>query len=162
MTPWLRATGMLVVVGAGVIVSPYGAEWSYGAQSAPPHGSLRVSAVRVSASPSPSASAAAPSRAGSRAGEGRERPGRRVEPDAVPEGEDVVEGDGDGDSDAGITAVPESPRATPGVPSEQPSARAERPAGSGLRILPLGSGLILVGLGLGLAFIALRVRRGPS
>ncbi|WP_329503577.1 hypothetical protein RFN58_22160 [Streptomyces iakyrus] len=93
-----------------------------------------------------------PSRAGSRAGEGRVRPGRP---------EDA--GDGPGVADA--TAVPEEPRETapaPSEPAEQPvreAAAAERPVGQVLRILPLGSGLVLIGLGLGLAFFALRLRR---
>jgi hypothetical protein len=42
---------------------------------------------------------------------------------------------------------------------EAAAARAERPVGPVLRILPLGSGLVLIGLGLGLAFFALRLRR---
>ncbi|MFF7735367.1 MULTISPECIES: hypothetical protein [unclassified Streptomyces] len=93
-----------------------------------------------------------PSRAGSRAGEGRVRPGRP---------EDAEEGPGVTDA----TAVPQEPPETvpePSAPAEQPvreAAAAERPTGQVLRILPLGSGLLLIGLGLGLAFFALRLRR---
>ncbi|GCB47640.1 hypothetical protein SNL152K_4945 [Streptomyces sp. NL15-2K] len=135
-----------MVLGAGVAISPYGSGWSYGVEAPP----------EASASPS----STEPSRAGSRAGEGRERPGRRVPVESAPE-----------EADGGLTAVPEPSRATAGVPpghpprpteQEQAVGRAERRAEPGLEILPLGSGLILVGLGLGLAFVALRVRRGLS
>ncbi|MFJ8047900.1 hypothetical protein [Streptomyces luteogriseus] len=93
-----------------------------------------------------------PSRAGSRAGEGRARPGRP---------EDA--GEGPGVADASV--FPEEPREPvpePSAPAERPvreAATAERPVGQVLRILPLGSGLVLIGLGLGLAFFALRLRR---
>ncbi|MFJ4201943.1 hypothetical protein ACIP2Y_20225 [Streptomyces sviceus] len=115
---------------------------------------------RASPSPSlaPSPSAATPSRAGSRAGEGRERPGRREEPvteDAEADGTDS----GGNDSGAGdLTAVSEPP---PQTAVARPSHPAERPvAGPKVFILPLGTGLVLVGLGLGLGLYALRVRRG--
>ncbi|WP_257004002.1 hypothetical protein [Streptomyces sp. SA15] len=156
----LRATGLLIVVlGAGVTVSPYGTGWSYGVEAAP----------KVAASPS----AAEPSRAGSRAGEGRERPGRRVPESAPEDADDTGAPEDEGGQEAGgdLTAVPEPPRATGGVPSGhplrpaeqgQPAGRDDRSAEPGLKILPLGSGLILVGLGLGLAFVALRMRRGLS
>jgi hypothetical protein len=141
-------------------------------------------ALRASGSPAPSATA--PSRAGSRAGEGRERPGRRQAPesaegedsagtgaDAAPEddGDDgLLDGEEDGAADV-VPDVPEAPRETAAVPSAPPPhaehakdsvSRTEHPTEPGLQILPLGSGLILVGLGLGLAFVALRVRRGAS
>ncbi|MFH9061229.1 hypothetical protein ACH4GM_08455 [Streptomyces coeruleorubidus] len=159
MTPWqraLRATGLAVALGAGAVVSPYGAGASYGAvQSAPSYGSV----LPYDDAPGGGALAAPsdpgePSRAGTRAGEGRQRPGRAE--------------DADRERDAGeATAVPEEPReAVPEPPArtEQPvreaaAARAERPVGPVLRILPLGSGLVLIGLGLGLAFFALRLRR---
>ncbi|MFI0140480.1 hypothetical protein [Streptomyces luteogriseus] len=214
MTPWLRAlraAGLVLALGAGAVVSPYGSVPSYGAAlaydeegaaeegtgpgptaartpgSAPSAPSVSSASSRPAAppgaaapsprvapssrsapsplaapsaraaSPTPSAVAAAsaagePSRAGSRAGEGRARPGRP---------EDAGEGPGVAD----VTAFPEEPQETvpkPSAPAGQPvreAAAAERPAGQVLRILPLGSGLVLIGLGLGLAFFALRLRR---
>jgi hypothetical protein len=176
VAPWLstlRATGVVVVLGAGAVVSPYGAGWSYGAGSS--YGDeVTRDAVAAPARPADSSSAPAdePSRAGSRPGEGRDRPGRREEaPEEEDEDQDGDEGDvgGDvpGDPDAGDdTAVPEEPQEAVPVPSASPHqaapqavARAERPAEPVLRILPLGSGLILIGLGLGLAFAGLRLRR---
>ncbi|MER7403305.1 hypothetical protein ABT373_12665 [Streptomyces sp. NPDC000070] len=170
MTPWqraLRATGLVVALGAGAVVSPYGAGVSYGAvQSVQSYGSVLAHDVlayddgpgggALAAPPAPSAPSAPgkPSRAGSRAGEGRERPGRTADAERERGGE--------------VTAVPEEDREAAPEPSappeEQPvreaaAARAERPVGPVLRILPLGSGLVLIGLGLGLAFFALRLRR---
>ncbi|MET9528839.1 hypothetical protein [Streptomyces coeruleorubidus] len=156
MTPWqraLRATGLAVALGAGAVVSPYGAGASYGAvQSVQSYGSV----LAYDGAPGGGALAAPsdpgePSRAGTRAGEGRQRPGR-------PE---------DAEREREVTAVPEEPREAvpePTAQTEQPvreaaAARAERPVGPVLRILPLGSGLVLIGLGLGLAFFALRLRR---
>lgn len=185
MTPWVRATVLLIVVGAGGAVFPYGSARAYGGESAP-----RATAW---ASVVPSA-AAVPSRAGSRAGEGRERPGRRepvesdptepapsdsdpaesgpADPEPAPADEEVqdaeegVDGDGDSQADGEVTAVPEAPLEPTPVPSAAPTRGVDnavgRPAEPRLQILPLGGGLILVGLGLGLAFIALRVRRGAS
>ncbi|WP_338781191.1 hypothetical protein [Streptomyces sp. DG1A-41] len=177
MTPWqraLRATGLAVALGAGAVVSPYGAGVSYGAvQSVQSYGSVQYSSSVQSygsdlahgvvayddavggalAAPSAPSAPGKPSRAGTRAGEGLERPGRP---------EDAEErGDGE------VTAAPEEPREAVPEPSpatEQPvreaaAARADRPVGPVLRILPLGSGLVLIGLGLGLAFFALRLRR---
>ncbi|MFI6437217.1 hypothetical protein [Streptomyces sp. NPDC050759] len=123
------------------------------------HGPKRAS---PSASLAPSPSAATPSRAGSRAGEGRERPGRREEPV-----EEDVDGEGTdsggthaGKTDAGdgdLTAVSEPPPRT----ALAPSRPAQRPAAAPkVFILPLGTGLVLVGLGLGLGLFALRIRRG--
>ncbi|WP_406125451.1 hypothetical protein OHQ89_26065 [Streptomyces canus] len=118
------------------------------------HGPERAS---PSASLAPSPSAATPSRAGSRAGEGRERPGRREEP--VEEDADA-DGTDSGQTDAGegdLTAVSEPPPRT----AVAPSRPAQRPAAAPkVFILPLGTGLVLVGLGLGLGLFALRVRRG--
>lgn len=118
------------------------------------HGPERAS---PSASLAPSPSAATPSRAGSRAGEGRERPGRREEPveeDADADGTDSGETEaGDGD----LTVVSEPPPRT----AVAPSRPAQRPAAAPkVFILPLGTGLVLVGLGLGLGLFALRLRRG--
>ncbi|MGW0469965.1 hypothetical protein [Streptomyces coeruleorubidus] len=156
MTPWqraLRATGLAVALGAGAVVSPYGAGASYGAvQSVQSYGSVLAydGAPGGGALVAPS-DPGEPSRAGTRAGEGRQRPGR-------PE---------DAEREREVTAVPEEPREAvpePTAQTEQPvreaaAARAERPVGPVLRILPLGSGLVLIGLGLGLAFFALRLRR---
>ncbi|MEU0248109.1 hypothetical protein ABZ192_28035 [Streptomyces sp. NPDC006235] len=155
MTPWqraLRATGLVVALGAGAVVSPYGACVSYGAvQSVRSYDDPGGGAL---AAPSAPSAPGEPSRAGSRAGEGRERPGRA---------QDAEEERGAGEA----TAVPEESREAvpePSAPTEQPvreaaAARADRPVGPVLRILPLGSGLVLIGLGLGLAFLALRLRR---
>jgi hypothetical protein len=140
--------------------------------------------LRPASGPDPHASvhaAAEPSRAGSRAGEGRDRPGRSAQPTADEnedggdggDGEDTAgleadEGDDGGRSAGPVAAESASPSQGAGVvpspPAPQPAQRtvshADDPAEPVLRILPLGSGLILIGLGLGLAFIALRVRRG--
>ncbi|WP_308407029.1 hypothetical protein [Streptomyces sp. AC555_RSS877] len=178
MTSWLRSlrvTGVLIVVSAGVVVSPYGSEWTYGnegayaAESSPPAsppGSASASASSASSSSDPasaSPSAVEPSRAGSRPGEGRERPGRRFEAE---EAERVDTEAAVPEDEGGVTAVPEPPRETaappPGHPTRSAKDSAARPAEPGLRIMPLGGGLILVGLGLGLAFVALRVRRTAS
>ncbi len=128
---------------------------------------------------SPSSRAAEPSRAGSRAGEGRMRPGRPDGPAAEVEGDDTVP------SRAAETAAdqPEEPETadvpgvTPGAspppeeaglqpaqPPRQPAGRQAASEGEGttepvLQILPLGSGLVLIGLGLGLALLGLRLRR---
>ncbi|MFE6399703.1 hypothetical protein [Streptomyces alboflavus] len=110
--------------------------------------------------PSPTASApyyGTGSLAGSRAGEGRLRPGR-AEPVAVP--------------DPAVwrplppppreVRRPERPRATtpvePGSADAPRERAAEGPAFPGLRVLPLGGGMVLIGLGLG--FLGLRLRRG--
>lgn len=156
VTPWqraLRATGLVVALGAGAVVSPYGAGASYGAvQSVQSYGSVRAYDDPGGGALAAPSAPGEPSRAGTRAGEGRQRPGRP---------EDAERDDGE------ATAVPEEPRETvpePSTQTEQPvreaaAARAERPVGPVLRILPLGSGLVLIGLGLGLAFFALRLRR---
>ncbi|MFD3614526.1 hypothetical protein ACFWWT_04595 [Streptomyces sp. NPDC058676] len=180
MTSWLRSlrvTGLLIVVAAGTVVPPYGGEWAHAAESSPP--ATPPALARASPPASAPASAVEPSRAGSRPGEGRERPGRRNEAEeaervdteaAVPEDEDTADEDADGNVDGGgdgdVTAVPEPPRETAGLPPGHPRRPAKqsaaRPAEPGLPIMPLGGGLILVGLGLGLAFVALRVRRAAS
>lgn len=94
--------------------------------------------------------------AGSRAGEGRERPGRQdagpVEPEDdayAPSEEPGEESDG---PDAGIAPEPSQHAAPPGTGTET----AEEPV---LQALALGTGLMLMGLGLGLAFVGLRIRR---
>lgn len=169
VTPWLRplhVTGLLLVLLAGPAPISY----------AVPH----VSAYE----PAPGES-----RAGSRAGEGRERPGRAPAPteEETEEGEAEEEAEAQyeaQDEDAGVghpdgpadgeqsegeesegAVAPETPGNT--APTSHPPVDAEQAAGSHvhasepvLRVLPLGSGLVLIGLGLGLAFVALRVRRG--
>nr|WSY53265.1 hypothetical protein OG999_26165 [Streptomyces sp. NBC_00886] len=214
MTPWLHTppslhvTGLLLLVlGTGGVVGPYGDVLAYGAEPGRSSGGPAVTATasasalghgsgsdagRLPAPPpvrhpahapgpgetlAPASASADPSRAGSRAGEGRERPGRTAEPTTDEDG-DESGGEGDGEDTPGLEAddgdrsdspapadsasrqeaglVPSSP---PLQPVHQTVARAEDPAEPVLRILPLGSGLILIGLGLGLAFIALRVRR---
>ncbi|MFE2628140.1 hypothetical protein ACFXDP_09425 [Streptomyces sp. NPDC059374] len=133
--------------------------------------------------PSPSASAHGPaagrtkpsdepSRAGSRPGEGRERPGRQKVP--LEESEAAVRPAGDRDD----TAPPADEEDTAAVPDDEATAGATAPPsgraaddaqGAGtreraqqpvLQVLPLGMGLVLVGLGLGLTFVGLRLRRG--
>ncbi|POX61232.1 hypothetical protein C3492_22315 [Streptomyces sp. Ru62] len=115
-----------------------------------------------------------PSRAGSRAGEGRMRPGR-------PDGPEIEDEDDD-PPPATPAAQPEEPEEpeTAEVPSispspletgpdptgsprgpgaEQAAPPGEAPTEPVLRILPLGSGLVLIGLGLGLALLGLRLRK---
>ncbi|MFH9005607.1 hypothetical protein ACH4E5_20550 [Streptomyces afghaniensis] len=157
MTPWqraLRATGLALALGAGAVVSPYGAGASYGAVQSVRSYDPGGGGLAAPSAPSAPSAPGKPSRAGSRAGEGRERPGR-------PEDPERERGAGE------ATADPETPREAvpePSAPTEQPvrqaaAARADRHVGPVLRILPLGSGLMLIGLGLGLAFFALRLRR---
>ncbi|GHB24489.1 hypothetical protein GCM10010377_13090 [Streptomyces viridiviolaceus] len=139
------------------------------------------SAVRDSASPSRSASLSASpsavsvpddesSRAGSRPGEGRQRPGRQEPWEAEEDGHAWDTRDTDADRGRGLTEGP-APAVSPGeaglVPSASPTrsqpqadTHAEAAAEPVMKILPLGSGLVLIGLGLGLAFVALRLRRG--
>ncbi|MFE3033510.1 hypothetical protein ACFXKY_17910 [Streptomyces canus] len=129
------------------------------ASTGPPrgHGPERAS-PSASASLAPSPSAAAPSRAGSRAGEGRERPGRQEEPVTEDANADATASAGADSGGDDLTAVSEPP---PQTALARPSPPAQRSlAGSKVFILPLGSGLVLVGLGLGLGLYALRVRRG--
>ncbi|WP_328495313.1 hypothetical protein OHS59_23175 [Streptomyces sp. NBC_00414] len=130
MTPWLRTlrvTGLLLPLLAGPASTSYAAAYE----------------------PVP-----AESRAGSRAGEGRERPGRETSPTAHPDSAASQE----------ASVAPEAPRDTAPAPARPVDAReaADRPVRTPepvLKVLPLGSGLVLIGLGLGLAFLALRARR---
>ncbi|MFF3642874.1 hypothetical protein [Streptomyces sp. NPDC002564] len=95
----------------------------------------------------------ATSRAGSRAGEGRERPGRTDLPGTLPP-----------PSTPPPVRPPPKPKPKP-VPVRHRDTAVE-PTGplpadtslSNLRVLPLGGGLVLIGLGLG--FLGLRLRRG--
>ncbi|MGX1271191.1 hypothetical protein [Streptomyces phaeoluteigriseus] len=124
----------------------------------------------LSSSASPSVSPGGPERAGSRAGEGRVRPGRTAEteeedPEVLDEETDAAEEAGFGEEPA-EESPPEGSREAGPVPSassqtvRRADAAEEQPVGRMLRILPLGSGLVLIGLGLGLAFVGLRLRRG--
>ncbi|MGQ4414618.1 hypothetical protein ACN6LA_004382 [Streptomyces sp. SAS_269] len=199
MTPWLRLTLRLVPLLLALVaaVPVYGAARAYGAQAVPPDPSAPAArpttpvtpAALVSASPAASHSAsrphahsdpaAEPSRAGSRAGEGRMRPGRPDGPASEEEGDDgsgTVTRDPDpfdpqepetADIPAGTPTAsmpPEEAGLDPARPPRQTAAqndvrRDAAPAEPTLEILPLGTGLVLVGLGLGLAFLGLRIRR---
>ncbi|MGW0757000.1 hypothetical protein ACWD1Y_11015 [Streptomyces sp. NPDC002814] len=141
MIPWWRVLPGLV---AGLVLLPCGGVAS---AAVPSYGAVSSYDIQVSASASPSPSDQ-PSRAGSRAGEGRERPGRQGVAEPV---EEVPR----------ATLPPRQPpeSTAPPRPVEQ-AAEAESPAEPVLRIMPLGSGLVLIGLGLGLAFLGLRMRRG--
>ncbi|XUL89438.1 hypothetical protein ACQ86D_24660 [Streptomyces galilaeus] len=195
MTPWLRTAGLLLVLGTGSVVNPCGGVPAYGvgtgstggagggraAVTAPASTSPSATALKPASGPdhheqAPAHASAEPSRAGSQAGEGRERPGRTAQPSA----EEDENGADDGDTaeptadEDGASAVPTPadsaspsqeaalvPSSPPLQPVHQTVTHAEDdPTEPVLRILPLGSGLILIGLGLGLAFIGLRVRRG--
>lgn len=121
MTPWLRTLRtacLLLVLTAGAVQPAYAADHVPRADE---------------------------SRAGSRYGEGRDRPGRAEPqtPETVPSYPAAHPPAADPSHD---TALPPSPTLPP---TPEP----------GLRVVPLGSGLILVGLGLGMAFVGLRVRR---
>ncbi|WP_141205951.1 hypothetical protein [Streptomyces griseorubiginosus] len=131
---------------------------SHPADSAWAHGPHRAS---PSPSLAPAPSAATPSRAGSRAGEGRERPGRREEPPPEDDDPTDVTGDstdstGSGTDDGDLTAVSAPPRATAAAAAPRGAAQTA----AKVFILPLGTGLVLIGLGIGLALFALRLRRG--
>ncbi|WP_236579878.1 hypothetical protein [Streptomyces sp. HM190] len=102
--------------------------------------------------------------AGSRAGEGRERPGR---PDAgLTEPEDPYgaseEPTGAPHDPAGTTTATPEPSQDAALPVASPADRADAEAREGpvLEALALGGGLMLMGIGLGLAFVGLRIRRG--
>jgi hypothetical protein len=133
-----------------------------------------------SAGPSPSPRE--PDRAGSRAGEGRQRPGRAPDeaetaddasgvgalPDEPAEASagDTEAEDGDGDTGEDTAASASPAAAVPRVPTAprddvgRAAAQGDRADGPVLQILPLGSGLVLIGLGIALALAALRLRRG--
>ncbi len=139
VTPWLRTlrvTGLLLPLLAGPAFTPYA----------------------VAHEPVP-----AESRAGSRAGEGRERPGRQTPPpdedgaSAHPDSAESPAGDENQAQEA--SPAPPEPPARP-VDARQAADHPVRDSEPVLQVLPLGSGLVLIGLGLGLAFLALRTRRG--
>ncbi|QIB44665.1 hypothetical protein [Streptomyces aureoverticillatus] len=166
--PAVLAAALLPIgVGSGTgsgIGFGFGTSTAYAATTAPTAvTALTAPAAPTPSDPSPSPSASAPyygtgSLAGSRAGEGRQRPGR-AEPGTVP--------------DPAVwrplpppprEVRPERPRPTPVLPpppgtADAPRERAaEGPAFPGLRVLPLGAGMVLIGFGLG--FLGLRLRRG--
>ncbi|MGW1722541.1 hypothetical protein ACWCQK_06315 [Streptomyces sp. NPDC002306] len=139
--------------------------------------------LSASASASASASPTEPDRAGSLAGEGRQRPGRQEdvatqvqgegtdEDPADPDGTDPRENadedsrsDTDGTDAGQATRTPGQDGLAPATPTDEPGrqtvARPQSSAEPVLQILPLGSGLVLIGLGFGLAFLGLRLRRG--
>ncbi|MDT7842730.1 hypothetical protein [Streptomyces justiciae] len=148
----------------------------------------RTASPRPSAAPprhgQPVVPRTGPSRAGSSAGEGRERPGRQEENPGASETEAEASADAGADEDGEQqdSGVPDEGIADGGVTDEgagratdgaatvvpeatrQPVGQAvgqERPPTEPvLRILPLGSGLVLIGLGLGLALLGVRLRRG--
>lgn len=129
MSPWLRTLrtcGTLLALAAPTL-------------AASPHGTTPPYDASYVARPAPDAS-----RAGSLAGEGRERPGRR---ESTPPDEAAYE---DTVPAPEPTSVPDEPGDATALPGTL--------SGPVLRILPLGSGLVLIGLGLGLAFLALRLR----
>ncbi|MEU3858234.1 hypothetical protein AB0F03_12840 [Streptomyces sp. NPDC028722] len=142
----------------------------------PPAAVVPMPSDSASASVRPSVSArlaAEPSRAGSRAGEGRIRPGRPDGPAAEVEGDEpdteaarAQERETADVPDGTPTASPPPEEAglDPARPSLRPAARQAVQQGEGptepvLRILPLGTGLVLIGLGLALALLGLRLRR---
>ncbi|OPG01406.1 hypothetical protein B1R27_37150 [Streptomyces sp. GKU 895] len=159
-----------------------------GAATAVPDSPRGTASPRPSAAPprpgQPVVPRTGPSRAGSSAGEGRERPGRQEDAEAA-ETEAAAEASADagadedgerqdsgapdeGNADDGVTEEGAS-RATGGTATAVPEA-PRRPVGQAvgeegpatepvLRILPLGSGLVLIGLGLGLALLGVRLRR---
>lgn len=125
--------------------------------------------VLLMAGVTPAASAAAEpdpatSWAGSRAGEGRERPGRQDAGPLEPEGGDDADAPSEEPApepdDVDTTVAPEpSQNAALPVPPAAPGAGTETADEPVLPALALGSGLMLMGLGLGLAFVGLRIRR---
>ncbi|EST29173.1 hypothetical protein [Streptomyces roseochromogenus] len=112
-----------------------------------------------------------PTRAGSRAGEGRMRPGRPDGPAAEVEGEDdpvPTQARGTGRPEepetANLPSATPTPSDAPGQAGLQPPARnggrqGETATEPVLQILPLGTGLVLIGLGLALAFLGLKLRK---
>ncbi|MFD0412951.1 hypothetical protein [Streptomyces sp. NPDC127108] len=152
----LRAAGPPVLL-ALLLPAGFGTPTAYAAPTVP--AALTAPAPPTPTTPSPTASApyyGTGSLAGSRAGEGRLRPGR-ADPVAVPD--PVV-----------WRPLPPPPREVrrpersrvpavePGTADAPRERAAEGPAFPGLRVLPLGGGMVLIGLGLG--FLGLRLRRG--
>ncbi|MFI1681673.1 hypothetical protein [Streptomyces sp. NPDC020607] len=111
-------------------------------------------AAHVPDARAPGTSVEETARAGSPAGEGRERPGGAqppiLDPTSLPH------------TPPPVAPPPRQPRPTPAAHRDTASDPTERaPVGPVLpnfRVLPLGGGLVLIGLGLG--FLGLRLRRG--
>ncbi|MGX9888921.1 hypothetical protein [Streptomyces sp. NPDC002276] len=120
MTPWLRTTGLLLVLGTGTVANPYGGVPAYGVGAGSTGGagggrttvtapaSASATALKPAAGPdhhdqapaqapaqAPTHASAEPSRAGSQAGEGRERPGRTARPSADADEDENGGDDGD-------------------------------------------------------------------
>ncbi|MDQ0960563.1 hypothetical protein QFZ66_004441 [Streptomyces sp. B4I13] len=172
------AAGAVALAGVLLLLPGGGAAYAAApAHSVAPRSAGPSASTASTASPS-SPSSREPDRAGSRAGEGRQRPGRAPdeaeaaddasgvgalpdEPEEASDG-DAEAGDGDPDDTASASAEAAVP-ATPAAPRDdvrQAAAQGERADGPVLQILPLGSGLVLIGLGIALALAALRLRRG--
>ncbi|MFI7499335.1 hypothetical protein ACIBVL_12625 [Streptomyces sp. NPDC049687] len=130
MTPWRRG---LCAVGVGaVLVLPAGG-YAYGTAST-------YGVVSASATPAPSSPE--PDRAGSRAGEGRARPGRADEDEAEDEVEDEVEDEDAGqeegaDEDGTVDSPDESDASAEPEPDADADAVTESP-GDGA-VAPVGS-----------------------
>jgi hypothetical protein len=158
VTSWLRVVGAAVVLGAGTVVVPHG-PGAAPLGTAVAHGAEETRVVArpspdnadedadededenendTSASPSPSAS---PSRAGSRPGEGRERPGRREAADEESRGagprerpgrDEAADEDADGggrDAD-GATEPPDDGTGAPRPEGDGAASRAPGEAGT--------------------------------
>ncbi|MEV5978724.1 hypothetical protein [Streptomyces sp. NPDC052114] len=97
------------------------------------------------------------SRAGSRPGEGRHRPGRAESLPALPLPSAHTPA-----PTPQVTPPPRRPEPTPAARHDVASEAMDPPPGGPVlpvpRVLPLGGGLVLIGLGLG--FLGLRLRRG--
>ncbi len=141
----LVGAALLAVLAAGVpALAAYATESALGPAARPVAGSAVGSTVTT---------VEETSRAGSAAGEGRERPGGArppiLDPPPAPYTPPPV-------------SPPPPPRPTPVAHRDTASDPAERtpvgPVLPNLRVLPLGGGLVLIGLGLG--FLGLRLRRG--
>ncbi|MBL1083185.1 hypothetical protein JK359_14510 [Streptomyces actinomycinicus] len=143
-------------------------------RDSPPGLPMPSDSASASVRPYASVAVAEPSRAGSRAGEGRMRPGRPDGPAAEVEGDDdpVPATVQPQEPETAETPAASQPPAEAGLDPAQPPAQPADQQGAQqaaqqdetatepvLRILPLGSGLVLIGLGLGLALLGLRLRK---
>lgn len=145
--------------------------YSHSPATGPSPSSLIPALPSDSASASYHLTAVQPTRAGSRAGEGRMRPGRPDGPAAEVEGDDdPVPTPAPATGEAKEPETTDLPTTTPTastVPDEAglnhpPPQNAPQDGNASepvLQILPLGSGLVLIGIGLALAFVGLRLRR---
>ncbi|MFI6941460.1 hypothetical protein ACIBI4_19465 [Streptomyces sp. NPDC050418] len=150
MTGRLRALLLAVVL---LVVAPVSCAYAAGGAHLPgspsPVSSPDSSPVSSVASPEPDAS---PSLAGSRAGAGRERPGRWEAPSVVSIAPPSPQAARERSAEPRRDVVEEAPRET--VVSAASGDSGVDPA---VTVLPLGMGLVLIGLGFG--FLALRLRR---